>query len=142
MHIRLGALNVKIHFIEELLCEHRNHDGARITRVPQPADHMVNLLLDLSEILEAPPYELNAERRAALAGHLFQNSIYAFRNGAPDAARRGFRRSRELSRHFDYHERRFYKYLAKVIGPFYVEQALSVARGTRAKVAFPQHKNM
>lgn len=142
-HLRLAATGARIHLVDEWLYEHRHHDGPRITRTAQAPDHMVLLLLELSEILENAPYELSASRRAALAGVLFQHAIWAYRNSAPRSAERhnaerhnaerGFARARCLARRFDYEERRAYKLLAGALGPVGAERTLESARQLRAK---------
>ncbi|RYX82794.1 glycosyltransferase [bacterium] len=136
LHVRIGATNIKIHYIDDYLCEHRNHDGPRITRSVQPAGHMVELLLELSQILEKPPYDFTQERRLALAGRLFQHSIYAYRNGANQVAEKGFKRANELAagQPIEYEERNAYKMLARAVGPFRVEQALATARRTASLI--------
>ncbi|HEX9998179.1 MAG TPA: glycosyltransferase [Abditibacterium sp.] len=131
-HLRLAACDARILLLDDLLYQHRDHSGPRITRGSQPVDQMLLLLLDLSENLETSPYRFTPERRAALAGAIFQHSIYAFRGGAPQTARRGFARARSLAELFDYEERRTYKMLVSAIGPMAVEHSLSVGRRAKA----------
>jgi hypothetical protein len=133
-HLRLAACDARILLLDDLLYQHRDHDGARITRSAQSVDQLLLLLLGLSEILEHSPYRFTPERRAALAGAIFQHSIYAFRGGAPKTARRGFARARTLAEIFDYEERQAYKMLVSALGPIAVEHALSAARRTKTMI--------
>lgn len=128
LHIRLAAAGARLGFVDEFLYSHRDHDGPRITRTPQPADTLLNLLLELSSLCDTQPYSLNAERRSCLAGMIFQHSIYSYRNGARASAAKGFDRARELSSSFPYVERRWYKIGAKVAGPLTMEWLLAIGR--------------
>ncbi|HEV2761343.1 MAG TPA: glycosyltransferase family 2 protein [Pyrinomonadaceae bacterium] len=131
LHLRLAATNVRILLLEECLYSVREHAGPRITRSSQPPDQMLKLLLELADLLEAPPYELTAPRRDALAGALIQHSLNAYRHGAEGSAAAGLRRARQLSPRADYDERRWYKAGARLVGPLSMEWVLKQARRRR-----------
>lgn len=131
LHLRLAASGARFAFLDELLYSVRNHDGPRITRTPQPPDAHLLRLLELTDLLEGAPYDLTVERRAALAGILFEQSIGSYRGGAVAVAARGFRRARQLARSFDYAERHWYKLGARAVGPLNMERALALGRCLR-----------
>ena len=131
LHVRLGAADVRLHFVDEILYRHRNHESAqRITGKPMQSGYLCQFFLEIADILESgPPYRMTLERRAACSSALFQQSIYAFRNGATDVARQGFKRSLQLYPEPEYVERRWYKTLVRIVGPTMTEQILCAARG-------------
>lgn len=130
LHIRLGATGARIHLVDEFLYEHRDHNGPRITSRVVPADYNLRLRLELKELLlNSSTYVMTDLRIQNLAGAIFQDSIYAFRNGARKTASAGFAAVRELKCDFDYSERRLYKLAARAVGPMLTEHVLAVARG-------------
>ena len=128
LHMRLGACGVRLHWIDEVLFEHRNHPAPRISNTPGSPDTFLKVLLELSEITSAPPYDLTAERRQAMADALFQYSIYVFRNGVETTAAEGFARARQLSPKPQYQERAIYRAIVSITGPLAAERFLKVGR--------------
>jgi glycosyltransferase involved in cell wall biosynthesis len=128
LHVRLAAAGVRFTFLDEVLSRHRHHDGARITRTPQPVDGFLNMLVELADLLAHPPYAMTAERWAALAGLIHQAAIGAYRGGATASADRGFRTARTISPKYEYTERRWYKAGARLLGPMGMEQSLALCR--------------
>ena len=135
LHLRLAACGARIHLLDELLYEHRNHSGPRITRAPRAPDQWLQVLLQLCDILEYPPYHMTPERRQALADRVFQHSTYAFRNGAEGVAAQGFQRARQLAPRPQYQERVAYRAIASVAGPMTAERFLKLCRHVKQKVA-------
>jgi len=70
-----------------------------------------------------------------LAGRIFQQSIYAYRDGAEDIARSSFQRAYELADTFEVQERAFYKQLVRWVDPMYLEQGLKQVRRWRDKLS-------
>ncbi|WP_088892291.1 glycosyltransferase family 2 protein [Leptolyngbya ohadii] len=136
LHIRLGAVGARLCKLDEFLFRHRNHDDpTRITRRPKPPGFMVEMFIALSKQLETEfPETLTPQRRRALAGAMFQHSIYAYRNGAEAIAGSGFKYARELSPSFSYQERSFYKLLAHYLEPIVLEHLLKQVRTGRNAV--------
>lgn len=133
LHVRLGAVGVRLHKLDDFLFRHRNHnDPNRITRTAKPPGFMVQMYMGLCQQLEDNlPETLIPERRRALAGAIFQQSIYAYRNGAEAIASVGFKRAREISPSFSYQERQLYKVLAQYLEPIFLENLLKQARLVR-----------
>jgi glycosyltransferase involved in cell wall biosynthesis len=130
LHIRLGAAGVRLHKVDDYLFCHRNHnDPNRITRTPKPPGFNAQMLMGLlSQLQEDMPNSLTPERRKALAGKLFQSSIYAYRGGAEDIAAEGFKQAIALSPDLEYNERFFYKLMVNVVDPMFAEGCLKQAR--------------
>ncbi|NJL19690.1 MAG: glycosyltransferase family 2 protein [Leptolyngbyaceae cyanobacterium SM1_3_5] len=133
LHIRLGAAGVRIHKLNDFLFKHRNHnDLNRITRTPKPPGFMAQVFMDLFKQLENDlPEALTPNRRKALAGALFQHSIFAYRDGAEAIAKTGFQSAKEISPSFSYKERQLYKLLAQYLEPMLLESLLKQARSNR-----------
>lgn len=145
-HVRLACAGARIHLLDEWLYWHREHDGPRITRTSRAGDDMLKIALSLSDEIEKHDfkqriYSMNAPRRAALAGLIFQHSIYAFRNGAEESARQGFRRARELSPSFPINERQWYRGIARLCGPVAAETILKMGRKILARKTMPAVAN-
>jgi glycosyltransferase involved in cell wall biosynthesis len=130
LHMRLGATDIKIVLLDELLYEHRNHDNSnRITRSLQSIDHLLTLFLNLEQtLMQEEIYHMPSARVEAIANKIFQHSIYAFRNGAEQSAAHGFAVALRLSRQHDYKERPWYKLLARFTHPLAVEKLLKQGR--------------
>jgi glycosyltransferase involved in cell wall biosynthesis len=134
LHVRLGAAGIKILLLDELLYEHRNHSSdTRITKVKQPKDHLLKLYLRLEQTLRQQAiYTMTPARVEALAGKIFQHSIYAFRNGFESSAAEGFAVAQRLSKQPIYSERNWYKLLVKLTDPIAVERWLQQGRYCRS----------
>ena len=133
LHVRLGAAGVRLHKLDDFLFKHRNHNSPnRITRTKKPPGFMAQVFIDMFKRLEDDcPEALTPDRRKALAGTLFQQSIYAYRDGAEAIAKIGFQSAKEISPSFSYKERRFYKLLAQCVEPILLEGILKQARSSR-----------
>ena len=132
-YLRLSATGVRLRLLREQLYDVRNDArDDRITRKTQHSAYFLELLFEIRDILfSGPPYEMSEERRAALAGLMFQQSIHAYRNGVSSAASRGFQAAYRLSRRFQYRERSWYKFGARIAGPMAMERLLAAARTCR-----------
>lgn len=132
LHIRLGAAGVRLHKLNDFLFKHRNHNSPnRITRTAKPPGFMAQVFMDLFKQLEDSPELLTPDRREALAGALFQHSIFAYRDGAETIAKKGFQFAKEISPAFSYKERQLYKLLAQYFEPMLLENLLKQARSSR-----------
>ncbi|MBF2000278.1 MAG: glycosyltransferase family 2 protein [Synechococcales cyanobacterium M58_A2018_015] len=133
LHIRLGAVGARLTKLDAFLFQHRNHNSPnRITRTQKPPGFLVEMFIGLAKSLEKDfPESLTSERQAALAGKIFQSSIYAYRGGAEEIANMGFKYAKELSASFPYNERVFYKFLAHYLEPMVLENLLKQARSRR-----------
>lgn len=133
LHIRLGAINVRIMLLDQLLCTTRHHDGSRITRNPTPKDYMLRFHLNLAYTLlsQQEIYDMTKSRQKALASKIFQYSIYAFRNGEEALAQEGFDFSLSLESNPHYNERVWYKTLVSIIGILNAEKCLKSIRRIR-----------
>ena len=134
LHLRLGACGVRLHRIDEVLFEHRNHPAPRISNTRGAPDTFLKVLLELSEITSAPPYDLTAERRQALADAIFQLSIYVFRNGVETTATEGFARAYQLAPKPRYQERAIYRAITSIAGPVAAERFLKLGRQVKQKL--------
>lgn len=130
LHIKLGATGIKILLLDELLYEHRNHDSnTRITRTKPPQDHMLKLFLKLEQVLmQGEQYNMTELRVQALAGKIFQHSMYAFRNGLEASAVEGFAVAKRLTSQPLYNERSWYKLLVKLTNALTAERLLKQGR--------------
>ncbi len=134
LHLRLTAAGARLAYSSELLHRTRHHDGPRITRTELPGGYWLTAMCELADWLESSPVvDFNPTRRHALAGSIFQLSIYSWRHGLRDSARVGFARARALTprRDFDYRERNWYRALQPLIGETFLERALDSARAVR-----------
>lgn len=133
LHIRLGAAGARLYKLNDFLFKHRNHNNTqRITRTPKPPGFMLEVLLGILDFIEQElPDTLNQSRLDAIAGYIFQNSIYAYRDGAEALANQGFRRVNQISSSFVYSERPFYKFLVQYCNPLLLENCLKQARTAR-----------
>ncbi|MEB3336322.1 MAG: glycosyltransferase [Leptolyngbyaceae bacterium] len=141
LHVRLGAIGANLFKIDDFLFKHRNHDDPkRITKTPKPPGFMIELLLGLLDFIEREcPDQFTDKRRSALAGKIFQDSIYAYRNGAEEAAAKGFYQARQMSSSFTYQERWIYKLLASYIEPIALEALLKRVRLVRDNLKMRFH---
>jgi glycosyltransferase involved in cell wall biosynthesis len=139
LHIRLGVVGVRLYKLNDFLFKHRNHnDPKRITRTPKPPGFGLRLHVGiLNFIQENFPEQLDEHRRNILAGRIFQNSIYAYRDGNESLAAEGFRCAKQLSSTFTYQERWFYKVLARSFSPLFIEAILKQARLGRKHLIKP-----
>ncbi|HTQ41039.1 MAG TPA: glycosyltransferase [Pirellulales bacterium] len=129
LHCRLGAAGARLRAVDALLFRHRDHNGPRVSLQPQTPGYLCWFMISLLKELESgPPYQFMKERRAALAGSLFQQAIFAYRDGAIEIAREGFKCATRLSSNPDYVERAWYKALVRALGPMRTEQLLATAR--------------
>lgn len=132
LHIRLGATNIKIVLLDELLYQHRNHSGPRITKTELPKDYMLNTYLKLAKRLQDEDiYELSAVRLDALSRKIFQHSVRAFRNGYEDSAIKGFEVAKSLSSNPAKDREGWYKFLVSLLDPIRVEKSLKALRKIR-----------
>jgi glycosyltransferase involved in cell wall biosynthesis len=144
---RLAAADARFVLVDEYLYAIRHHDGPeRSTNqalavfankrkpAPEALEHRLDILLSLFELLEADArYRWTPARAEAVASKILQTSIYNWRDGAVDSARKGFAFLRGKGLHPPYGERRWYKMLARVAGHERVERLLDVARRWRGK---------
>lgn len=136
LHIRLCATNIKIMLLDELLYQHRNHDGPRITRTALPKDYMLNTYLKLAKRLQREDiYELTPIRLEALSRKIFQQSVRAFRNGYEDSAIKGFEVAKSLSSNPAKDREIWYKLLVRLVDPIQIEKGLKSLRKIRAITA-------
>lgn len=132
LHLRMTAAGARLALVDEYLGRTRHHSGSRITAQVLPSDYWLRAMIEMTDWIELNHADkFSAARRQALAGHLFQAGIYAFRNGTPDTARRAFARARALHPDFSYTERAWYKLLQPLTGPIVLEHALATARNFR-----------
>lgn len=136
LHIRLSATNIKIVLLNELLYQHRNHDGPRITRTALPKDYMLNTFIKLAKRLQTEDmYELTPIRLEALSRKIFQQSVRAFRNGYEDSAIKGFEIAKSLSNDPARDREVWYKFLLRLLNPIQVERGLKALRKLRSSYA-------
>lgn len=136
LHIRLAIAGVRLYKVNDFLFKHRNHnDPTRITWTKKPPGFMLDVLLGLLVFIEQDfSAEFTQARRDALASRIFQNSIYAYRDGAEELAKAGFQQVKKISTSLNYHERSLYKFLANYLDPMLLEAFLKKARVSRNSV--------
>ena len=137
LHLRLAASGARIRLLEELLYQHRNHAGQRISNRPRPPAQFLHVLLELAQLLEQPPYQMTPKRWQALADTIHQQSIYTFRGGAEAEAASGFARARQISpkfRHPRHLEGALYGVISSVAGPIATEKFFKAGRQFKRKL--------
>lgn len=130
MHVKLGAVNTRILLLNELLYQHRHHDGPRITKRKMPENYMLFLYIDLAKSLleNTDTYDMTPTRIQAIANKIFQQSIYTFRNGDEESAQVGFQYAMSIGKNLQYSEPLIYGLLRKIIGPLRTEKILKQGR--------------
>lgn len=133
LNIRLAVHHIRLLKIDDFLFKVRNHNNPqRITQTKKPAGYMLSVLLGIYEnILASSSNKLTKERKQALASFIFQQSIYAYRDGNPSLAAKGFQISKQISKNYTYQERLIYKILEKFISPIILETTLHSMRSVK-----------
>lgn len=134
-NVRVAAAGARFSLVDEILVRHRHHDSPlRITRQKLPLDYTLKICLELSELLKNPPYHLSIDAKRAFAQNLNQLSIYAFRNGFREIAKRGFYEANVWCINAGVEERLFYRVLTSVFSLNFMENLLQCCRDLRCKL--------
>jgi glycosyltransferase involved in cell wall biosynthesis len=134
LQVRLASAGARLGLVDEILCRIRNHSSeSRLTKRKISDDYNLKLSLEINDIIKDPPYSLSVKGKSAWASHLVQCSIYAYRNGFKEIAKRGFKESKKWCAQPQVDERYFYRLLARFFPLSYIELSLDVCRKARDK---------
>ena len=133
LHVRLGAIGVRLSQSSRALFVIRRHPGPHVSQIRMPPQYFSDLLFDNVEAFERSGL-LDAARRKSLAPILHLQAIYAYRNGAKETATRGFEIARRFASRYKYAERWWVRAIASTIGPLPTERFLELSRSLRNQV--------